>query len=102
MKINFMNFAILLTFIGLFIFIWTPAVESKGGGGGGRGGGTGYIGSKQSDCDRICAWRKQQERGSSSNSGSSSSGSGSNVNIFQNIMKTFQTRFWNNDHYISI
>ena len=101
MSINFISFASLLTFIGLFIFVWTPTVESKGGG-------TGYKPSKQPNrCDRICTWKKQQEKGRSSNSGSSSGGTGSSRSgysadpvwirtgscngsagiIFQNIMK---------------
>ena len=70
MKISLINFAILLTFIGLFIFVWIPTAESKGGG-------TGYKGSKQPECGRICTWRKQQEKASSSNSGSSWGGTGS-------------------------
>ena len=77
MAINFINFASLLTFIGLFIFVWTPTVESKGGGTGSSSSGAG-----------------------SSGSGSSSDGTGSSSGSLDNIFKVLGEKV-TQEHLIS-
>ena len=88
MLIHFAEVAIIFTFIGLFLLVWTPVVESKGGG-------TGYKPSKTDYGSREDAWKKQQERGTGHSAGSSSSGTGSYSGSSGKILRSIARKVLN-------